>query len=100
MSGKKRLCPAHDKEHWARVHAEDNRPSAKERGYDKDWSGLRRNYLRTRPMCERCGEGRATIVHHIVEVQDAPELRLEWSNLQAVCRECHEKAHGFDRRKR
>ena len=33
----------------------------------------------------------ATEVHHIVKIKDRPELRLEWSNLMSVCRDCHER---------
>ena len=36
---------------------------------------------------------RATLVHHIVEVEDAPELALVDSNLVSLCDGCHNKAH-------
>jgi 5-methylcytosine-specific restriction endonuclease McrA len=36
---------------------------------------------------------RATLVHHIVEVEDAPELALEDSNLVSLCEGCHNRAH-------
>lgn len=35
----------------------------------------------------------ALIVHHIKELLDYPELRLENDNLITVCFECHEKHH-------
>lgn len=36
---------------------------------------------------------RATLVHHIVEVEDAPELALADSNLVSLCDGCHNRAH-------
>ena len=36
---------------------------------------------------------RATLVHHIVEVEDAPELALTDSNLVSLCDACHNRAH-------
>lgn len=36
---------------------------------------------------------RATLVHHIVEVEDAPELALADSNLVSLCEGCHNRAH-------
>ncbi len=51
-------------------------------------------------MCKRYGRRdenglpiRATTVHHIVEVEDAPELALVDSNLVSVCAGCHNRAH-------
>jgi 5-methylcytosine-specific restriction endonuclease McrA len=31
----------------------------------------------------------ATEVHHRQTIRNAPERRLDWSNLAAVCRPCH-----------
>ena len=50
-------------------------------------------------MCLERGIYRpAEIVHHLIEItpqniQD-PSVTLNWSNLQAVCRECHAEKHG------
>ncbi|RMF94713.1 MAG: HNH endonuclease [Planctomycetota bacterium] len=70
----------------------DPRPGASQRGYDKDWFALRTKYLKKHPWCEVCGK-RADLVHHIVPVSEAPERRLDESNLQSVCRSCHGKIH-------
>ena len=45
--------------------------------------------------CENCHKT-ATEVHHIDPIQTSSgwELRLEWSNLEAVCVSCHNKRHG------
>lgn len=48
-------------------------------------------------MCQRCKKyGRirpATIVHHIKELEDFPELALTNSNLESVCLACHNALH-------
>ena len=37
---------------------------------------------------------RASLVHHIVHLEDAPELGLDDDNLEAVCMDCHNRLHG------
>lgn len=39
---------------------------------------------------------RATQVHHIIHLDDAPELGLDDDNLESVCIRCHNKLHGRD----
>lgn len=83
----------------AHTHTVNNyekfRGSARQRGYDSTWEKLRRMYLREHPLCEDClEEGKiepATEVHHKEKVKDRPELRLVWSNLRALSKECHSK---------
>lgn len=53
-------------------------------------------------LCEDClAAGRFTpaeIVHHVQEITpeniDDPSITLSFSNLRAVCRECHAIEHG------
>lgn len=73
----------------------DERLSSSKRGYDSAWQRLRAAFLREHPMCAqpRCKRP-ATHVHHVKAVEDAPELRLDPSNLKGLCRECHERLHG------
>jgi 5-methylcytosine-specific restriction enzyme A len=83
--------------HWPRPEpkprpADDDRPSASERGYDSDWSKLRKKFLREHPQCAKCGRA-AYIAHHIVPIDEGGE-RLDEGNLMAMCRNCHEKHHG------
>lgn len=71
------------------------RGSAASRGYDSRWQRKREHVLRRDGcLCQQCKRvGRlttATEVHHVVKIVDAPELRLEDSNLVSVCRDCHE----------
>lgn len=70
------------------------RGSARERGYDADWDKLSRSHRRIEPLCRECGFlGRVTVcelVDHIVPVVDAPERRLDRSNLQSLCQHHHD----------
>ena len=43
----------------------------------------------------------ATDVHHIVEIADDFNKRLDYRNLYAVCHDCHNKIHGrFQKKKK
>jgi hypothetical protein len=76
------------------------RGTTTERGYGSDWQRVRAEKLETDPLCEcsRCREMQrvkmATIVHHIKEVEDFPDLRLVWDNLMGFNKKCHEVEHG------
>ena len=72
----------------------DNRASAAARGYDRAWSRVRGAFLKANPLCSRCNAAPADTVHHRREVDQHPELRLTWSNLEGLCRACHEQLHG------
>ena len=45
--------------------------------------------------CEDCG-AIAVEVHHIdpIQTESGWERRLDWSNLKALCLDCHNKTHG------
>ena len=70
---------------------------------DKRWTILRRQYLQTHPICERCkAENRITAAvdcHHKIPVEsakslaDMEQLCYSWSNLQALCIPCHIATH-------
>lgn len=97
-------CQAHRKQSWRRYSAEHEarRPSARQRGYDKDWERFRAWFLQRNPLCARCRErGRITtaeVVHHIQSIRERPDLRLDPENCMALCRDCHEKIHGRRRK--
>lgn len=58
-------------------------------------------------LCERClAKGiykAAEVVHHKIKLTPAlaqrPDIALNWDNLEALCRDCHEKEHGRNRRR-
>jgi len=70
-----------------------NRVSTVERGYDWQWTQLSSRIRRIEPLCRRCnkaGRTRPAIeCHHIVPIAEAPERRLDASNIMPVCRPCH-----------
>ena len=52
-------------------------------------------FLNANPLCAFHLRQRqtvaATVVDHIKSVREAPDLRLEWSNLQSLCKPCHDR---------
>lgn len=83
------------------------RGSRQSRGYGRDWELLRDEYMASvKSQCEECRRRgylcMAEEVDHIIPIQDEPDLRLEWSNLQALCRVHHKgwkaKMEGYARK--
>ena len=77
----------------------------KETGFynSKAWKDTRRNYKQSvGGLCEVCLSNGiirpAEIVHHKEPLTEKNiqnlDVSLGWNNLQALCRECHAKAHG------
>ena len=69
----------------------------------KAWQKCRAEYLRSvGGVCERClkkGVLRAAvIVHHKTYITPEniyrPDVTMNFANLEALCRECHEKEHS------
>jgi 5-methylcytosine-specific restriction enzyme A len=64
-----------------------------ERGYDANWKKLRALFIAENPICRHCDARNiitaATDVDHIVDIAKRPDLRLEWTNLQSLCKQCH-----------
>lgn len=83
-------------EHDPRKQHDVRRGNAASRGYDAQWSRVRKSYMAAYPLCELCKkEGRVTaaaLVHHIVRIKDGGP-RLNFDNLQALCVPCHTKVH-------
>ena len=71
----------------------DIRQSASKRGYDTQWKKLRQWHIQNEPLCRHCRERGITRaaeeVDHILSVNSRPDLRLDPSNLQSLCRSCH-----------
>lgn len=68
----------------------------------KAWQSTRLAYLKSvGGLCERCLKKGlyvpAEIVHHKIYIDEQtindPSVTLSWSNLEAVCRNCHEDEH-------
>lgn len=64
----------------------------------KPWRRKREYILkRDKYLCQECKKyGRnteANVVHHLIEIEDDSSLKLTNSNLQSVCKACHNKLH-------
>ena len=68
----------------------------------KAWQSCRNEYMkRAHHLCENCLRKGiykpAEIVHHVIELDpvtiERPEIALNFDNLEAVCRECHNELH-------
>ena len=66
------------------------------------WQETRRAYKKSvGGLCERCLKkglyNPAAIVHHKIYITPEnlrdPHVALDWNNLEALCRECHEAEH-------
>lgn len=59
------------------------------------WVRLREAFREANPLCSACqAAGRvepATEVHHIIKRESRPDLALEWSNLESLCKSCHSR---------
>jgi len=82
VTGRQSRCAEHERE---RAQA---RGSAAANGYDAAWRKLRLRFLIDHPFCVRC-HAEATEVDHIVAFRGNEALRLDPTNLQALCISCH-----------
>lgn len=67
------------------------------------WLKLRRKKLSAQPLCEDCEERGlitpATEVHHVIPVEtgvtarEKEQLMFDYSNLRALCHDCHVQVH-------
>ena len=54
------------------------------------WKEVRNNYILKHPMCQGCGQHKAKVVDHILEIKDGGE-RYDYNNLQSLCYPCHNR---------
>ena len=45
-------------------------------------------------ICNRCDSTSSLIAHHILSASEFPEVRLDKSNGECICKECHDKEHA------
>ncbi len=92
-------CDRHEQQQQREL--DQRRGSSTSRGYGSDWQRLRLRKLRTDPLCASCEErGRVTLaeeVDHVIRITKQPGLRLDWSNLQSLCRPCHAAKSAAER---
>ncbi|WP_333822423.1 HNH endonuclease [Pinisolibacter sp.] len=88
---------ARDKERKARH--DEQRPSARERGYDGKWQQARAAFLAKHPKCAKCGEP-ATVVDHVIPHRGDKRLFWQRSNWQPLCVSCHSSRKQSEERRR
>jgi 5-methylcytosine-specific restriction protein A len=91
------LVPAREFRAHGKAHFDEQRPSARERGYDRPWERRRAEHLELEPWCrfhlERGQRVRATDVDHIVP---RPAGSDDHSNLRSLCKSCHSRRTAID----
>lgn len=97
-SKKPPYCSDHMKQR-SRQYNSKRDPKAVQFYRSRQWQHLRLSVLaENHHLCEVCkAQGKLTAadtVHHIIELKQNWELRLTRSNLQAICRTCHENIHN------
>ena len=81
--GYKESDPFYHRKAWKRVRLE----------------ALRRDHWMCRDCMDRFEAGygikpnRATMVHHVIPLEERPDLALDLDNLRSLCDECHNRRH-------
>lgn len=82
-----RWCPDHKPAPWANQSAS----SQATRG-NREWHRARAIKLRDTPACEHCSATTGLQVHHIVPIAHGGPV-TDQSNLQTLCKACHNRQH-------
>lgn len=86
-------CPTLTETSWCATHAPatTGRPGTTRYLTDQRWRRLSIAYRRKNPVCEACGQARASDVNHKDgQGLDGPQA-YDWHNLEALCHPCHSK---------
>jgi 5-methylcytosine-specific restriction protein A len=70
------------------------RPSFRQRGYDARWDRLSKRFRRSHPTCP-CGQP-SQVVHHLDGLGPTGPRGYDESNLQALCKQCHDRITGSE----
>ena len=57
---------------------------------------MRLSKLAAHPLCEECGKAPPCDIDHIEPLAKAWNLRLEWTNLSALCKSCHSRKTAWE----
>ena len=68
---------------------DQQRPSARERGYDTKFQSARDGFLKRNPLCARCSAP-ATVLHHVIPHRGDRAVFWDRNNWAAVCKPCHD----------
>ena len=75
-----------------------------QRGYGEDWTKLRNAFIQENPLCVECLKEGVTNpenieIDHIEPISGVNDpRRLDWSNLQALCRSHHKRKTDREQR--
>ncbi|WP_332712632.1 HNH endonuclease signature motif containing protein [Pelagibacterium mangrovi] len=82
---------ARDRERKARF--DEQRPTARARGYDSRWQQARAEYLKAHPHCSHPGcTATATVVDHIIPHRGDRKLFWDRKNWSSLCQHHHSSA--------
>jgi hypothetical protein len=84
--GRAARCAVHEKPYQQGRQARRNRYASKE------WLALR-DQVRTRGLCEDCGNPKPVAVHHLDDVRAGNPVICPPERLVLVCRSCHLQRH-------
>lgn len=89
------FCPKHKEKRDAERKASAFKSATRSDLYQSpEWRRISRQLINEVGHCERCGSFDNLQVHHIIPVRLAPALALDRSNLQVLCRTCHQTETG------
>ena len=71
-------------------------PELRQKFYQsKRWRQLREYHLRSEPLCQECFKNdiieAGHTVHHLIPIEQSPQLCLDPKNLETLCLSCHSK---------
>lgn len=92
-------CPkAIERDRERKARHDEQRPSARERGYDTKWDKARAAYLAKHPTCAKCGAP-ATVVDHIVPHRGDMKVFWDRTRWQPLCVSCHSSTKQREERR-
>lgn len=110
MDFKIKHCDEHKEENKVQVkeydkYRFDREPHVRRFYNSKSWRNLRNSVMMDHDwICANCKRDdmltAAKIVDHIIEIKDDWDKRLDASNLEPLCHDCHNKKTADERKKR
>ena len=92
-----RFCEAHTKTEAKRYNQTERDPDSNKR-YGRAWKKIKTAFLTANPLCVICkASGKLTpaaVAHHKIKIAEGGTN--DWSNMEALCLECHSRLHAKD----
>lgn len=88
------------RDHQRKAQYDQQRPPARERGYDTKWDRERAAYLSAHPRCAHPGcSAPASVVDHVIPHRGDKKLFWSRSNWQPLCAHHHNSAKQREERR-